>query len=545
MELPANDEWWRGAVIYQIYPRSFKDSSGSGTGDLRGIIDKITYLKRLNIDAIWLSPVFPSPMKDFGYDISDYLNIDSSFGTLEDFKELVKQAHANDIKIIIDQVLSHTSDAHEWFKQSKTSRTNDKADWYVWADPREDGTAPNNWLSFFGGSAWTYDTNRQQYYFHNFLSSQPDLNYHNKEVQSAVLDVLQFWLDLGVDGFRLDTVNMYFCDSNLRSNPPRKSKAPIQGMNCSNPRARQEQLYNVNRPENVVFLEKVRALLDKYHERTSLGEIGSVEDTIGMMADYTSGNSRLHMCYTADLLAEHKSASFVYEIIKKTEQRISTGWPCWSLGNHDSVRFATRWGAHEKDKIAFNKAMLGMLFTLRGSVCVYQGEELGYEEAELDYDEIVDPFGKAFWPDYKGRDGCRTPIAWEGTPSGNFSSANNTWLPMAKQHLSTAVCIQEKNKNSILNFVRDFLAFRSKNRELISGNIHLLSHQNNVLIFERSLGQDVSLVAINMSGDEARFSYPERYSVENCIWGQETAFNSRILEPWQLVIAKIKNRIVG
>ncbi|RYV01363.1 alpha-glucosidase [Shewanella sp. OPT22] len=533
-------DWWRGAIIYQIYPRSFKDSTGNGVGDLRGIIEKMPYIVSLGVDAIWLSPFFTSPMKDFGYDVSDYTDVDPTFGTLQDFKDLITEAHNAGIKVIIDQVLSHTSDQHTWFTESKQCKKNDKTDWYVWAEPKTDGTPPNNWLSFFGGSAWTYDTKRGQYYLHNFLSSQPDLNYHNPQVQSAVLEVLRFWLELGVDGFRLDTVNMYFCDKLLRNNPPKDPNVPIQGMNSSNPRAYQSQTYNVNRPENAEFLQRIRSLIDEYDARTTLGEIGSVQDTISMMSDYTRGTDRLHMCYTADLLAEHKSASFIKQVVSNTDSKIGDGWPCWSLGNHDSVRFSTRWGDDVRDKLSFNKAMLSMIVSLKGSICIYQGEELGLEEANVPFDKLVDPFGITFWPDYKGRDGCRTPMVWDSSKSSGFSSTDQTWLPISSTHEQNAVNKQVNNAQSVLNYFKELLAIRKQHAALIKGNIEFFNTATNVLSFKRILKQETCLVIINMSEHEKECVLESNLSLDWSFGIPSFQENSLILKPWQVLIAKIK-----
>lgn len=546
-----SNQWWRGAVIYQVYPRSFCDSSGNGIGDLPGVISKIPYIASLGVDAIWLSPFFTSPMKDFGYDVSDYLDVDPTFGTLDDFKLLVITAHEYGLKVIIDQVLSHTSDQHPWFEQSKSDLINDKSDWYVWADPKADGTAPNNWLSFFGGSAWTFDPTRRQYYLHNFLSSQPDLNYHNIEVQDAVLDVLRFWLDIGVDGFRLDTVNMYFCDKDLRSNPPRDPNVPIGGMNSSNPRAFQDQLFNVNRPENKTFLTRIRQLLEQYDDRTTLGEIGSVEDTIGMMADYTSGDEHLHMCYTADLLSENSSASYVREVINKTQARIDDGWPCWSLGNHDSVRFASRWGANvsQNQKIAFNKSMLSLIAALRGSICIYQGEELGLEESELSFDDLVDPFGIAFWPNYKGRDGCRTPMAWNTTPSAGFSETTDTWLPIDQQHREQSPVVQSDDPNSVLYFFQELMKLRRNYPALIAGDINQVCDIDDLLVFERFTADQRLFIAINMSGSDKSYAVDKRISAvkehsDSIALANQfaTIDSSNVInfKPWQIFIADYK-----
>ena len=298
LELTPDAEWWRGCVIYQVYPRSYQDTSGDGIGDLIGIADRIEYIASLGVDAIWISPFFTSPMKDFGYDVSDYTNVDPMFGTLGDFDHLVRVAHDHGIRIMIDLVLSHSSDQHPWFVESRMDRTNPKADWYVWAEPKPDGTPPNNWLSIFGGSAWQWDGKREQYYLHNFLTSQPDLNFHNEEVRQALLDVVRFWLDRGVDGFRLDTINFYFHDKELRDNPPLAKELRNDSIAPAvNPYNHQLHVYDKNRPENLEFLRRFRALLDEYPGTTAVGEVGDAQIGLQIVADYTSGGDKMHMCY--------------------------------------------------------------------------------------------------------------------------------------------------------------------------------------------------------------------------------------------------------
>ncbi|MBU2487425.1 MAG: alpha-glucosidase, partial [Alphaproteobacteria bacterium] len=308
-----SSDWWRGCVIYQVYPRSYQDTSGDGIGDIRGIIERLDHIASLGVDAIWLSPFFKSPMADFGYDVSDYCDVDPMFGTLSDFDELVELAHAKGIRIIIDQVISHSSDQHPWFRESRSSRDNAKADWYVWADPKPDGTAPNNWLSIFGGPAWEWDSTRRQYYMHNFLASQPDLNFHNSDLQNAILDTVKFWLDRGVDGFRLDTVNFYVHDKLLRDNPPLSLSTEdgnFMGVDApdTNPYGFQDHLYDKSQPENIVFLQRLRALLDQYEGRTTVGEVGDGRRSLKTVAAYTNGGDKLHMCYTFDMLSAEFSA---------------------------------------------------------------------------------------------------------------------------------------------------------------------------------------------------------------------------------------------
>jgi alpha-glucosidase len=492
--------WWRGAVIYQIYPRSLFDSNADGVGDLRGIITKLDYIASLNVDAIWISPFFKSPMKDFGYDISDYRQIDSLFGTMEDFDELIAKAHGLGLKVIIDQVLSHTSDQHAWFEQSRQSRdpvTNPMADWYVWADPKEDGTAPNNWLAIFGGCAWEWEPRRQQYYLHNFLVSQPDLNFHNPQVRRAVLDNVEFWLKKGVDGFRLDAITFCYHDEELRDNPP-KSKDQRQGRGFSedNPYAYQYHYYNNTRPQTVAFIEELRQLIDRYPGAVTLGEVSS-EDSLATMAEYTQGEGRLHMAYSFELLTEDFSAAYIRQTVEALEASIGDGWPCWAIGNHDVQRVASRWGkgAQTED---FIKMLNAMLASLRGSVCSYQGEELGLTEAAISFEQLQDPFGITFWPTFKGRDGCRTPMPWvSDAPHGGFSEAA-PWLPVPPEHSAVAVAVQERDKDSVLHAYRHFLAWRAQYPALVDGRIEFIDTKEPLLTFIRSQGAEKLLVCFNL-----------------------------------------------
>lgn len=495
-----NELWWRGAVVYQVYPRSLMDSNGDGVGDLRGIIHKLDYIDSLGVDAIWISPFFKSPMKDFGYDISDYRNVDPLFGTLEDFDDLVAQAHARNIKIIIDQVLSHTSDQHAWFKESRSNCTNDKQDWYVWADPKADGTPPNNWLSIFGGSAWQWDSRRGQYYLHNFLDSQPDLNFHNPQVRAQILDEVHFWLKRGVDGFRLDAINFCFHDQLLRDNPSK----PIEdrkglGFTDDNPYAYQSHVYDKTQPENIAFLGEIRALLDRYPGSVSLGEIGA-ENSLETMAEYTHGHGRLHMAYSFELLVDNFSADYIRETVSTLEAGIGDGWPCWSIGNHDVVRVMSRWGG-ENQAPAKAKLLSALLFSLRGSVCSYQGEELGLPEANLQFHQLQDPYGITFWPSFKGRDGCRTPMPWTEDSDVAGFTAGKPWLPVPREHRALAVNIQDENENSVLNAYRTFLHWRADQPALRYGDIEFFDSAREVLSFQRTYEGQVVSVFFNLSAE--------------------------------------------
>ncbi len=495
----TNTPWWRGAVIYQVYPRSLMDTNGDGIGDIPGIISKLDYIASLGVDAIWVSPFFKSPMKDFGYDIADYRDIDPIFGSLGDFDELIAQAHARGIKIIIDQVLSHTSDQHPWFVASRESRDNPKADWYVWADPKPDGTPPNNWLSIFGGSGWEWEPRRGQYYLHNFLKTQPDLNYHCPEVRAQILEEVEFWLKRGVDGLRLDAIIFCFHDKLLRDNPAKPKEARRgRGFREDNPYAFQCHVYDCDRPENLAFLESLRQLMDLYPGAVTLGEISS-EDSLKTMAEYTAGNTRLHMAYSFELLVDQLSGSYIRETVETLEKNLAEGWPCWSIGNHDVVRVMSRWGGSEQSP-QLAKTLNAMLFSLRGSLCSYQGEELGLTEVEIAQHELQDPYGITFWPRFKGRDGCRTPMPWDDKQEYAGFSLAKPWLPLSDAHKSKAVTLQDADGESILNSYRHFMAWRKSQPALRLGAIEFLADDKDSLAFIRRQEPEAILCVFNFSG---------------------------------------------
>ena len=495
----ARAAWWQGAVIYQIYPRSFMDSNGDGIGDLPGIAKKLEYVRALGVDAIWISPFYTSPMRDFGYDISDYRGVDAIFGNLDDFKALLAKAHRLGLKIILDQVLGHTSDQHPWFRESRHSLDNAKADWYVWADPKPDGSPPNNWLSPFGGSAWAWEPRRAQYYFHNFLACQPDLNFHNPAVRRAQLGNLRFWLELGVDGMRLDAVNFYFHSQALRDNPPLRDRpAKRAGLAQNNPYGFQRHLYDNTQPETPCFLRDLRKVLDEYPERASIGEIFA-DDSIGVMAQYTSGNDKLHMAYTFELLGASSSPEFIRSVIGRYQERIGDGWPCWALSNHDVERCVTRWGPTGADPPRFARVVMAMLLTLRGGVTLFQGEELALPQADVPYCRIQDPYGLSFWPVFKGRDGCRTPMVWDETEWCGFSVAE-PWLPIDERHRKMSVRRQEVQPHSMLHWTRRFLGWRKRHPALLSGDLTLIADTGDMLCWLRRCSEQTLLVALNLTG---------------------------------------------
>ncbi len=509
----TDKNWWRSAVTYQIYPRSYKDSNGDGVGDLAGITDKLDYVASLGVDAIWISPFFKSPMKDFGYDVSDYASVDPIFGKNEDFDILLKRAHELGLKIIVDMVLSHTSNEHPWFIESRSSRDNARADWYVWADPSPDGTPPNNWQSCFSGAAWTYDTRREQYYLHNFLPEQPDLNFHNPEVQDAVLKECQFWLERGVDGFRLDVVNFYFCDKQLRNNPPRDPNAVSTGVQYEKkyPYVMQQHLYDKSQPEMFDFLKRFRALLNEYDAKMSIGEVGD-DDPFHLSVEYTHGPDMLHTCYNTHMMAG-TSKSLTADIIRhpiEMYQAAGKGWPSWAFCNHDVVRPVTRWGKdvppeYQRD---FAKLLIAMVTTLRGSPYIYQGEELGLPEAIIPFDKIQDPWGKALWPEWQGRDGCRTPMPWSATNhhAGFSNTGEDTWLPIPDTHIHLAADKQHEEPDSTLNFTRAFLKWRKTQAPLAYGTMEFVeTGDDKILAFRRVYEGETILCVYNLGVEPKTF----------------------------------------
>ncbi|PKS11298.1 hypothetical protein jhhlp_003060 [Lomentospora prolificans] len=492
-----DSDWWRGAVIYQIYPRSFQDSNGDGVGDLKGILRRLPYIAQLGANAIWISPFFKSPMRDYGYDVSDYNDVDPIFGTLEDFDAVIVEAHRLGVKVIVDLVISHTSEEHPWFKESRSSRDNPRADWYVWADPSLDGTPPNNWLSMFGGPAWQWDTRREQYYFHNFLAEQPDLNFHNRDVQDALLEATKFWLERGVDGFRLDTVNLYFHSQGLEKNPPLAPEdRDYSAAPAVNPYNYQDHIYDKNRPENLDFLRRFRSLLDQYPEAAAVGEVSDAQRTLELVSAYTSGSERVHMCYLFDFLSPDKvNAQRVRKIVEEFEKAAADGWCCWAISNHDTTRAASRWASQEADPVAHLKVVSALVMTIRGSFCIYQGEELGLPEAEIAFEDLQDPYGIRFWPEFKGRDGCRTPMVWSSDIQYGGFSDKKPWLPVPTNHQRLAVDTQEGDEDSVLEHYRRMLAFRASYPALTKGSISFVEARDDLVAFMRSYeGQSVFCV---------------------------------------------------
>ncbi|MEM9436257.1 MAG: alpha-glucosidase family protein [Pseudomonadota bacterium] len=500
-------DWWRGAIIYQIYPRSFQDANGDGIGDLAGITERLSHVASLGADAIWLSPFFPSPMKDMGYDVADYRDVDPLFGTLDDFDALLARAHELGLKVIIDQVLSHSSDQHAWFRESRTSRNNPKSDWYVWADPAEDGTPPNNWLSVFGGPAWEWEPRRHQYFLHNFLTEQPDLNFWNPDVQDALLGEVKFWLDRGVDGFRLDVANFYVHDRALTDNPPAPAEQRAQATETY---GHQEHVFDKNRPEVIAFLQRLRALTDQYPDRMIVGEISETGDkALDLMGNYTSGTDRLHMAYSFELLGPHFSATHFRRNVERFFESAPDGWPCWSFSNHDCVRHVSRWAEHGASPEALARQTIALLAALEGSVGLYQGEELGQLETEMEYHELTDPPGIRFWPDVKGRDGCRTPMVWEADAENGGFSAEKPWLPVKAPQQARAVDVQEALNDSTLHTYRETLAFRQASAALRSGKSRFADLPEPLIAFTREADGETITCVFNLSREPASLMLSE------------------------------------
>jgi alpha-glucosidase len=490
-------DWWRGAVIYQIYPLSFLDTNGDGTGDSAGVTAKLDYVASLGVDAIWLSPFFPSPMKDFGYDVSDYRNVDPRFGDLAQFDALLGRAHALGLKVIIDQVWSHTSDRHPWFIESAAEREGPKSEWYVWADAKPDGSPPNNWLATFGGPSWSWSPGRGQYFLHNFLPEQPDLNFWNPQVQDAILDVARFWLDRGVDGFRLDVINCLVHDRDLRDNPPAEN--PAAG---AAPTQRQRHLFDRSRPETLDFVRRLRRLLDSYPDRMTVGEIFD-EAALTLQLAYTLPPDRLHTAYSFHFLNATAATPelFAQALELWTDE---AGWPSWSFSNHDVTRSATRL-AHGEMRLA--RTLMAVLLAIRGSAFIYQGEELGLADGKVPVERLRDPFAIAAFAGGSGRDGARTPMPWSAlAPLAGFSTAHDSWLPVDPDHRRRAVDLEEQDPRSMLAFTRTMVGLRRKHPALRAGSSELLTAPPGVLAFERRLEGERLVCAFELAGRPAEFA---------------------------------------
>ncbi len=528
-------DWWRGTVIYQIYPRSFQDSNGDGIGDLAGIVQRLPHIAELGADTIWISPFFTSPMKDFGYDVSDYCDVDPMFGQLADFDAVIAKAHELGLRVMIDLVLSHTSDEHPWFKESRANRTNPRANWYVWADPKMDGTPPTNWLSIFGGSAWQWDARREQYFLHNFLTSQPDLNFHEPQVQDALLDVARFWLERGVDGFRLDTINFYTHDKYLRDNPalpPEQRNADTAP--AVNPYNHQMHLFDKSQPENIEFLKKLRAVMKPYNA-AAVGEVGDAQRGLEILGEYTRGDDRMQMCYAFEFLSPKRlTPARVVETFDALDAAAPDGWACWAFSNHDVVRHITRWGLSADAA----KAYATLLMCLRGSACLYQGEELGLPEADIAFEDLQDPYGIEFWPEFKGRDGCRTPMVWQSDNQTGGFSAGKPWLPVPAQHLQLAGAAA-KAEGGLFAHYQAALALRRLHPVLRTGAQLDLTAKGDLLSFFRASdgAEDSLFCAFNLG--ESTLTLPAPKGAWQGVWPDQGGPLGKTitLGPWQFCLA--------
>lgn len=493
----ATRPWWRGASIYQIYPRSFMDSNGDGIGDLPGITQKLDHVSSLGVDAIWVSPFFTSPMKDFGYDVADYCGVDPIFGTLDDFDALIERAHALNLKVLIDQVYSHTSDEHPWFAESRSSKDNDKADWYVWADAKPDGSPPSNWQSVFGGPSWTWDARRGQYYLHNFLSSQPQINGHNPDVQNALLDVARFWLDRGVDGFRIDALNFMMHDPQLRDNPP----APATNKQKTRPFDFQLRIHNQSHPDIPDFIARIREVTDQYDAIFTVAEVGGDEAEAEMKA-FTAGKTHLNSAYGFNFLyADALTPGLICAAQAEWPDQKDVGWPSWAFENHDAPRALSRWCAPEH-RAAFARMKMLLLASLRGNAILYYGEELGLTQVDIPFDQLHDPEAIANWPLTLSRDGARTPMPWSADANHGGFTKGEPWLPVGALNHSAAVDQQENDEDSLLNYTRTVLALRNANPALHHGRVLGCKHNRNLLEMTRTADGQTVRCLFNMGPTE-------------------------------------------
>jgi alpha-glucosidase len=481
--------WWQRGIIYQIYPRSFMDSNGDGVGDLPGIVGKLDYLTSLGVDAIWLSPIYPSPMADFGYDVADYIGIHPLFGTLADFEILVAESHARGLKVMLDFVPNHSSDEHPWFIESRSSRDNPKRDWYIWRDPAPDGGPPNNWLSFFGGGAWEWDAATSQYYLHLFHTKQPDLNWRNPAVQSAMLDALRFWLDRGVDGFRVDVIWLMIKDDQFRDNPPNPEYLAGQP-----PRAAQLPVYNADRPEVHDIIAMMRQLLDQYDERMMVGEIYLPIERL--MTYYGVAGSGTHLPFNFQLILLPWNARVIDAAIAAYEAALpADGWPNWVLGNHDQHRIASRVGAAQARVAAM------LLLTLRGTPTIYNGDEIGMHDVDIPPELVQDPQELGVPGIGLGRDPERTPMQWDASPNAGFTSGT-PWLPLADDYQRFNVAAERDDTRSMLALYQRLIALRRNTPALEIGSYAPLPADGDLLAYIRAAGRKRLLIALNLGPQE-------------------------------------------
>jgi alpha-glucosidase len=491
--------WWQRGVIYEIYPRSFMDQSGDGVGDLAGIASRLDYLAWIGVDAIWIAPVFPSPMADFGYDVADYTGIDPLFGTLADFDALVAEAHARGLKVILDFVPNHTSDWHPWFLDSRAARDNPKRDWYIWRDPAPDGGPPNNWLSVFGGSAWQLDEATGQYYYHAFLKEQPDLNWRNRQVREAMYDVLRFWLERGVDGFRVDVIWHLIKDAELRDNPPNPDFQV-----GDHPHSELLAIHSTDQPEVHEVVAEMRKVVDEYDDRVLIGEIYLPAERL--VRYYGESLEGAHLPFNFQLILAPWDARHIDELIREYEALLPEGaWPNWVLGNHDKPRVATRIGLPQARVAAM------LLLTLRGTPTLYYGDELGMEDVPIPPELQRDPSEFTAGKPGFGRDGARTPMQWDAGENAGFSEAE-PWLPVADNYAVVNVAAERRDPHSFLSLYRRLLQLRREHRALTVGDYEPLTAEGDLLAYRRRLGDEQLLVALNLGSDPQLLVLPEGWS---------------------------------
>lgn len=491
--------WWQTGVIYQIYPRSYQDSNNDGVGDLNGIIQRLDYLSgTLGVDAIWLSPIYPSPMHDFGYDVADYCGIHPLFGSMADFDRLLAETHRRGMKLILDLVPNHTSDQHAWFLESRSSRDNPKRDWYLWRDPAPGGGVPNNWLSFFGGPAWTFDEQTGQYYMHQFVKQQPELNYRNPEVVEALLNSMRFWLDKGVDGFRVDVIWLMLKDPLFRDEPPNPT------WNGINPHNSLDHIYTANLPEVHDLIHKMRQVLDSYEERMMVGEIYLSNDQLVQYYGRPD-KKECHLPFNFQLIHARWNAAQVRQMVDTYDAILpADAWPNWVMGNHDQHRLATRIGAAQA------RAVNLMLLTLRGTPTCYYGDEIGMQDVPIPLEMIQDPpaLNQPEIAHIVGRDPERTPMQWDASPNAGFSAAGvQTWLPLAENYPAVNVAGEVEDPGSFLSFFRKLLAYRKASPALKTGSYRSLEGAQDCFVYERQSGDERLLVALNFSDREQKLAF--------------------------------------
>ena len=546
----ALGEWWHGAVIYQLMPRSFFDTDGDGRGDLAGVMRKLDYLEALGIDALWLTPIYPSGGDDLGYDVTDLCGVAPDIGTLEQVKDLVRLAHQRGIRLMLDMVWNHTSSKHPWFVESSSSRDNPRADWYVWADPAPDGGPPNNWRSVFdGGSGWRWCEARGQYYWAAFFGSQPDLNWHDPEVRAEILEVARFWLDLGIDGLRLDAVNFYAYDPELKDNPPRLPGDPKpDGIPPEHEAASQWLTHSFNRPETLEYLEPLRALVDTYHGVALLGEITLCEDSVKSAAEYTR-DGELHLAYHDGLLFEERmSADRICGLVARTLELFGDSGSCWVVGNHDFGRLSSRWGGLEEPyPERFHTSVVALLLSLPGATCIWQGDELGLPEAQIPsdipYDRVLDPAKNVKFGNV--RDGSRTPIPWDASaPHAGFTRAGRAWLPVPQSHRPYAVSEQSTDPDSMLAGWRTLLHWRKSQPAMRAGRTEMLSVSGPWLALVRSYAEQQLLCLFNLGDEDAELGLENAVERLDLVPGlgfeaRQTGPRSVWVPAWGAAIAEI------